>query len=144
MYIKIRTIKIMLLGILFLVIAAGVATFVYFSPIPAAQAAPSLDQTYPDPQNPDATYRVCTISDIGAISTHIHVYCTTAEPAGVNTYAYSSEGSNAAIANRFLALMNTALALGKPVHFRYLTTGTQPAWCPPASCRILNEVWIKP
>jgi hypothetical protein len=57
MFMKSRTTRNLFLGILFIVIAAVVTTFVYFSPFPKAQAAPLLKDTYLDPQNPDSTYR---------------------------------------------------------------------------------------
>ena len=144
MFKKSRTTRIMFLGILFLVIAAAVATLVYFNPFPTAQAAPLLDETYLDPLNPDSTYRVCTIDDIYIYPTHIHVRCTTAEPAGVNYYKYYGDAAYSLTANRYLVLLNTALALSKPVHFRYLTTGIQPSWCGIGDCRILDGMWIKP
>ena len=138
-----RKIQIIFLGILFLVIAAAVATFVYFSPIATAQAAPSLDESFPEPQNPDADYRACTIDDIYVYSTHIQVRCTTAQPAGVNYYRYYGDAAHSLTANRWLVLLNTALALNKTVHMRYLTTGTKPSWCG-TDCRILDDMWIKP
>ena len=146
MFKKSRTTRIMFLGILFLVIAAAVTTLFYFGPFSKAQAAPPLDDTYLDPQHPDSTYRVCTIDDIYVHTTYIHVKCTTPDPAPtVYYYAYNGDAANSLTANRYLVLLNTALALNKQVHFRYSDLAfIPPSWCPSTTCRILDGLWIKP
>ena len=145
MFKKSHTTRIMFLGILFLVITAAMATYVYFKPVPPAQASPLLDETYQYPLNPDSTYRLCTISDIYVVDTHIHVRCTTPDPApNVYYYSYYGDAAHSLIANRFLVLLNTALALNKNVNLRYSTIISPPSWCPIFDCRLLVDMWIQP
>jgi hypothetical protein len=140
MFKKSRTLRIALIGILFLVIAAAVATFVYFKPIPTAQAAPS----YLEPEYPNGG-RNCIITEILVATDRIHVKCTTAQPAGVVWYAIHSDAAHARDANRYLVLLNTAWALNQDIYLWYNdSSAANPPGCAAASCRMLTGVFLIP
>jgi hypothetical protein len=138
MFNKSRTTRFMFFGILLVIIAAAIATFVYFSPVPAAQAS----SPYLEPAAPDAVRNNCIISNILVSTDRIHVRCTTAY-LGIEYYAISSNAVNARNANRFLVVLNTAYALGKPVDVWYNSlSSANPPNCLASNCRLLEAVII--
>ena len=58
-------------------------------------------------------------------------------------FAVPSDSSNSALANRYLTILNTANALGKQVHFYYLTdTNSNPPGCATNTCRRLDGLYL--
>ena len=140
MFGKSRTLRIMFLGVLLVVIAAVIASFVYFSPIPTAQAAPP-----PFKPAAPADARNCIIAAVYVIPSLIVVNCTTPQPADVYWYAIHGDAAHAREANRYLVLLNTAWSLNQDVQLFYNADSTaNPPGCLAADCRMLTGVWLIP
>lgn len=140
MFKNIRTTRIMFLGILLVIIAAAIATFIYFSLIPSAQAAPPRLE----PEAPEVVRTNCIISNILVTTDRIHVRCTTAV-AGIQYYAIHSDAAHSLMANRYLVALNTAFALNKPVDLWYDgLSSLNPPGCGTSDCRLLTGVILLP
>lgn len=143
MFKKSRSIGILIFGILLVAISAAVASFIYFKPIPAVQAAPPVNEVYLHPDNPDgsAWRDVCIVTDVMVAPDRLHVRCSVAEPANVFYFAIQGDASHSLIANRFLVILNTAYALAKPVYILYDTdTSHNPPGCGVTNCRLI--LWM--
>ena len=115
----------------FLILAA---LLLVFQALPGRVQDPQPDSAAP--QSADAGPHPCTIANIAVFPTRIHVKCTT--PALVdssNIYFFAASGAvaDAVTTNRFLTMLNTAYALGKPVYVYYHTsTSLNSNWLPHA------------
>jgi len=88
----------------------------------------------------------CTINNIAVFSSRIHVRCSTPVPSTTIQY-FASPGDNAhaLVTNRFLAILNTAYTLGKPVYIYYLdNTASNPSGCNTNDCRAIDWLFIVP
>lgn len=86
----------------------------------------------------------CTIVNVTAYANRIHVRCTTA-PAALPTVFYFSEANDSPSVNRYLMMLNTALALNKAVGVRYETSSTvNPVGCSTTDCRKIMGLWLAP
>jgi hypothetical protein len=75
----------------------------------------------------------------------IYVRCATSSGGGVIFYAASTGGTNAAIANRYLVMLNTAVALGKTVTVYYdISSLNNPTGCEVTNCRKLTGLVLAP
>ena len=140
MFKKSRTTRILFLGVLFVIIAAALATYVYYNPIPSAKAAPPRLE----PVAPEAVRTNCIISDVFVTTDRIHVRCTTAW-LGISFYAIHSDAAHSLMANRYLVMLNTAFALGKPVDLWYNSQAiANPPGCETTNCRLMTGIFIYP
>ncbi len=100
------------------------------------------------PQAGDAGPHACTIVNIAAFETRIHVRCAspaTVGPDDVYYFAASADGANTMSANRYLALLNTAYALSKPVYVYYDSdSSSNPPGCNTNDCRGISWIYIVP
>lgn len=87
----------------------------------------------------------CTIGNVGVYENRIHVYCPD-HPDSIKYFAYpSSAYEYSRRADRFLAVLNTAVALGKPVVVAYNDSpATNPPGCLVSDCRLLTGLAIVP
>lgn len=75
----------------------------------------------------------------------IYVRCATSSGGGVFYYAASTGGTNAALANRYLVMLNTAVALGKTVAVYYdISSLNNPTGCEATNCRKLTGLVLAP
>lgn len=97
--------------------------------------------------SPDASaFHTCTVVEIAAFEDRIHVRCTTAPSSApaVFFFAASTLPANSQNANRFLTLLNTALALNKTVYLWYDTSSSaNPSGCSTGDCRKIVALYIK-
>ena len=112
-----------------------------------AQAAPPVPATGSGaPNAADGGPFACTISNIAVFSSRIHVYCA-AKVSGTNIQYFASSGdaAHALVTNRFLAVLNTAYTLGRPVYIYYLdNTANNPTGCNANDCRAIDWLFIVP
>ena len=127
----------------FLILAA---LLLVFQALPGRAQDPQPD--FAAPQSADAGPHPCTIANIAVFQTRIHVKCTT--PALVdssNIYFFAASGAvaDAVTTNRFLTMLNTAYALGKPVYVYYYTsTSLNPTGCLTHDCRGIDWLYLVP
>ena len=95
----------------------------------------------------------CTISNIAAVqvvlATNIpeedRIYVQCANPPGSLSSFASAVGTNPGIANRYLVVLNTAVALGKTVTVYYdINSNNNPAGCQSFDCRKLTGLVLGP
>jgi len=87
----------------------------------------------------------CTITEIYVTEGRIHVQCTP----GVDIITYfaypSASGAESRQANRYLVMLNTAYAFGKPVTLWYDDDASaNPAGCQTWDCRRITGMVIQP
>ncbi len=98
----------------------------------------------------DWPWVLCTIGDITvfAIAPRIHVRCTNVILVGADPVAFFAapgDSANALTTNRFLTLLNTALALGKPIFVTFdPDPANNPADCSPTNCRKILWLTLQP
>ena len=111
-----------------------------------AQAAAPLSNLNAPNSPDDNAYFSCAISNIAVFTTRIHVQCTTVVPnTTIRYFAASGDSAHELATNRFLTLMNTAFALGKPLGIYYLTdTASNPPGCGASDCRAIDWMYINP
>ncbi len=87
----------------------------------------------------------CTIGHVGVYENRIHVNCPDHE-GSIKYFAYpSSAFEYSRRADRYLAVLNTAVALGKPVVIAYNDSPeTNPPGCLASDCRLLTGLAIVP
>jgi len=95
---------------------------------------------------PDAGPFSCTIANIAVFSNRIHVHCNASVPSTTISYfAASGDSAHALTTNRFLAILNTAYSLGKPVYIYYLAdSASNPPGCASGDCRAIDWLFIVP
>jgi hypothetical protein len=112
-----------------------------------AQAAPPVPASGSGaPNAADGGPFACTISNIAVFSSRIHVFCAS-KVSGTNIQYFASSGdsAHALVTNRFLAILNTAYTLGKPVYIYYLdNTASNPPGCNTNDCRAIDWLFIVP
>ncbi len=86
----------------------------------------------------------CNIGEVAVFTDRIHVNCNPANGA-IRFFAASAAQGEVLNTNRFLTLLNTAYALGKPVVVGYDTnTAANPPSCLVTDCRKILSVKIRP
>ncbi len=96
----------------------------------------------------------CTISKIASAQVveptnipeedRIYLRCANSPGGGLFFFA-SAVGTNGGIANRYLVVLNTAVALGKTVTVYYdISSANNPIGCQPADCRKLTGLVLGP
>jgi hypothetical protein len=98
------------------------------------------------PNTPNSSLVTCVISNIAVFSNRIHVHCASVVPSTTISYfAASGDSAHALTTNRFLTLLNTAYALGKPVYLYYLDDpSNNPPGCQSGDCRAIDWLFIAP
>lgn len=100
------------------------------------------------PLAPEAGPHTCTIANIAVLTDRIHVKCTTPAIVGSSSiyyFAAPGDSANFLTTNRFLTLMNTAYALGKPLYVYYLPEiSSNPPGCNTSDCRRIDWIYIIP
>lgn len=101
-------------------------------PVPAGPAEPSASPFY------------CTVNNVAVFESRIHVRCSPAD--GVIAYfAYPTDLTHSQQASRYLALANSAFALGKHVWVYYDTNSAHnPSGCNTTDCRLLLGLSMVP
>ena len=85
----------------------------------------------------------CNISNIAVFSGRIQSVVVGSST--VSYFAANGDSAHALTTNRFLTLLNTAYALGKPVYIYYLTnTADNPPGCNSGDCRAIDWLFIVP
>ena len=123
-------------------------TFLYF---PQTGTTPGMAQAQTKPII--ANFQ-CTISNIATVQfvqptniseeDRIYVSCANSPGGGLFSFA-SAVGTNAGNANRYLVMLNTALALGKTVSIFYdIASANNPAGCLSADCRKITGLVLGP
>jgi hypothetical protein len=80
----------------------------------------------------------------------IHVFCTAKIPnTNIQYFAASGDSQHALATNRFLMMLNTAYALGKPVYIYYIDyyiddPAQNPTGCNSGDCRKIDWMFIVP
>lgn len=99
-------------------------------------------QTGADPlAGPNAASFSCSVNNVAAFDTRIHLRCTTSPGGGIYYFAYASDPAHFSTANQILAVANTAFALGKPVYVYYNSNSSlNPPGCNVSDCRGLVGV----
>jgi len=124
----------------YVLVALGLIGGSYFAGI-ALTATHSADARSLDAQNspalavPNDTTAspfLCTVNNVAVFDNRIHIRCNPAD----GSIAYFAYATNSPNANRFLALANTAYALGDKLFVYYYTNSTQnPPGCQTGDCR---------
>ena len=98
------------------------------------------------PNAVDGGQFACTIANIAVFPSRIHVRCTTALPGtGIEYFAAAGDNLHAVTTNRFLMMLNTAYALGKPVYLYYIdSSSANVSGCNAADCRMIDWMYIVP
>jgi hypothetical protein len=87
----------------------------------------------------------CTIGNIAVFSGRIHVFCSNAVAPAPRYFAAWGDSAHALATNRFLTLLDTAYALGKPVYIYYFDdTSLNPTGCNASDCRAIDWIFIVP
>jgi hypothetical protein len=127
--------------ILLAVLALTKHSAIAANPVQAA-ALPQYTSTSDEPVGGPFT---CTIGNIATFSNRIHVFCSNAVPPLPQYFAAWGDSAHALATNRFLTLLNTAYALGKPVHIYYFDDpGQNPTGCNTNDCRGIDWIYIVP
>ncbi len=98
------------------------------------------------PSAPDAGPFTCVIANIAVFTNRIHVHCASTVPStNISYFAASGDSAHALATNRFLVILNTAYALGRPVYVYYLdNAASNPPGCNTADCRAIDWMFIVP
>lgn len=104
------------------------------APVPAEMAVPDAAGT-------------CTITDVGVFNNRIHVNCQPGVggiPTAIHYFAMPTlTPAESRLANRYLALLMAAKALGKTPYVAWLTSSSSnPGGCLVADCRQLDFVLL--
>jgi hypothetical protein len=111
------------------------------NPVKAAELPPNTEASDVPTGGPFG----CTIGNIAVFSSRIHVYCSNAVSPNPQYFAAWGDSAHALATNRFLTLLNTAYALGKPVYIYYFDdTSLNPTGCNVSDCRAINWIFIVP
>ena len=96
------------------------------------------------PEEPSAGPVTCTINFIAVFNNRVVLRCVEPLPSTVIfDFAAPIDTANSAKTNRYLTLLNTAYALGKQVHFYYLSDSTSnPPGCITGTCRRLDGLYL--
>jgi hypothetical protein len=90
---------------------------------------------------PNAASFYCSVNNVAAFDTRVHLRCTTSPGGGIYYFAYASDPAHFSTANQILAVANTAFALGKPVWVYYNSDSSlNPPGCNAGDCRGLVGV----
>jgi len=110
----------------------------------AQAAAPESSLNAPD--SPADGPFTCVIANIAVFTARIHVQCAATIPGtNIRYFAASGDSAHELTTNRFLTLMNTAFALGKPVGIYYLSdSASNPSGCGSSDCRAIDWMYINP
>lgn len=138
-WIVLGAVALVLLGL-----ALGAIAFGNRAQATAQAAAPATGSGAPNA--PDGGPFKCVINNIAVFSSRIHVHCTSAiSGTSISYFAASGDSAHALTTNRFLALLNTAYSLGKPVYIYYLdNTAKNPPGCNTGDCRAIDWMFIVP
>ncbi len=115
---------------------------------------PEQPRERPRPRSkPSVANFQCTISNIAAVEVdrtdipvenRIYVQCANSPGGGLSSFA-SAVGTNAGNANRYLVMLNTAVALGKTVTVFYdINFAHNPLGCQSSDCRKLTGLVLGP
>jgi hypothetical protein len=98
------------------------------------------------PNSPQGGPFHCDIANIAVFSTRIHVFCAAKVPStNIQYFAAPGDSAHMITTNRFLMMLNTAYALGKPVYIYYLDdTANNPSGCNANDCRAIDWMFIVP
>ena len=130
----------------------GTLIFVFtFLSFPQTGTTPGIAQAQ---TKPIVANFQCTISNIATAQVvlatnfleedRIYVQCANSPGGGLFSFA-SAVAANPGDANRYLAILNTALALGKTVSIFYdINSANNPLGCQPADCRKLTGLVLGP
>ena len=111
-----------------------------------ATAEPSLANAQTGPEVAPlevegATSFYCTVNNVAAYETRIHLRCDASPGDGVYYFAYATDPAHFSAANQILAVANTAFALGRPVYVYYQSDSSyNPPGCHTSDCRGLTGV----
>ena len=95
------------------------------------------------PNAPNASF-YCDVSNVASFDNRIHIRCSNSNN-GIYYYAYPTDPVHVATANQFLAIGNTAYALGHHVWVYYDSNSSMnPAGCNTSDCRGLYGVSMVP
>jgi hypothetical protein len=136
----------LILAVLALVVLGLALGTVAFGNRAQAAAPPPPATGSAAPSAADGGPFACTISNIAVFSSRIHVYCAS-KVSGTNIQYFASSGDNAhaLVTNRFLAVLNTAYTLGKPVYIYYMdNSASNPPGCNSGDCRAIDWLFIVP
>ena len=99
-----------------------------------------------DPNAPTAGPHQCNIDNIAVFDNRIHVKCLSPVPStSIRYFAASGDSEHMIATNRFLMLLNTAYALGKPVYVHYFGDSVDNiAGCNVGDCRTIEWMYIVP
>jgi hypothetical protein len=99
-----------------------------------------------DPNSPQGGPFQCNIANIAVFSSRIHVFCAAKVPnTNIQYFAAPGDSAHMIATNRFLMMLNTAYALGKPVYLYYLDDpANNPAGCNANDCRAIDWMFIVP
>lgn len=119
----------------------------FFAGSLAIRGRPVNAQDASSPANPAAPEGEfwCTIKDVAVFRDRIHVWCP--DHAGPIVYfaAPVASAAESRQANRYLAILNTAYALGKQVYVYYDDNPTaNPPGCLTDGCRLITGLMIVP
>ena len=130
----------------------GTLIFIFtFLSFPQAGTTPGMAQAQ---TKPTVENFQCIISNIATVQfveatnipeeDRIYVQCATSPLGNLFSFA-SAVGTNAGNANRYLVVLNTALALGKTVSIFYdIASANNPAGCLSADCRKITGLVLGP
>ena len=111
------------------------------TPVQAAVLPPNIEASDVPTGGPFA----CTIGNIAVFSSRIHVFCSNAVAPNPKYFAAWGDSTHALTTNRFLTLLTTAYALGKPVYVYYYDDPSyNPPGCNSGDCRALYWIFITP
>ena len=109
-----------------------------------ARAQEGVDAEVPNlPNAPNASF-YCDVNNVASFDNRIHIRCNNSNN-GIYYYAYPTDPSNVATANQFLAIGNTAYALGHHVWVYYNSSSSlNPTGCNTGDCRGLWGISMVP
>jgi hypothetical protein len=130
----------------------GMLTFIFtFLSLPLAGTTPGTVQAQ---TKPNVANFQCIISNIATVQVveptnfseedRIYVQCANSPGGNLSSFA-SAVGTNPGIANRYLVVLNTAVALGKTVTVFYdISSANNPVGCQSFDCRKLTGLVLGP
>lgn len=112
------------------------------------------NQAQAAPDEPDANPHPCTISDIAVFDNRIHVRCSNPllidrpipfPDLQIYYFAAAGDEDHMLATNRYLTLLNTAFALGKPLDVGWVSGSVNnPPGCLADDCRGIAAITIRP